>query len=137
MSEKNKLLARRFIAAFAAGDRSTLERIVAINLIDHNAPPGLPAGRQGLIDIVMTYRAAFPDMTMTIENQVAEDDCVVLNGHVKGTNTGALRGTPATGKAATFAYMDMYRISNDVIVEMWHVEDIAGMRQQLGLMPGR
>jgi hypothetical protein len=29
--------------------------------------------------------------------------------------------------------MDMYRIANSQIVEVWHVEDIAGMLAQLGL----
>ena len=29
--------------------------------------------------------------------------------------------------------MDMYRIVNDRMVDVWHVEDIAGMLQQLGV----
>jgi len=43
---------------------------------------------------------------------------------------------PPTGKPATFAYMDMYRIANGRITDSWHVEDIAGMLRQLGAMPG-
>jgi predicted ester cyclase len=31
--------------------------------------------------------------------------------------------------------MDIYRIVNDRIIETWHLEDIAGIMQQLGLMP--
>jgi predicted SnoaL-like aldol condensation-catalyzing enzyme len=30
--------------------------------------------------------------------------------------------------------MDMYRITDGQIVETWHVEDIAGMLGQMGLM---
>jgi predicted ester cyclase len=44
-------------------------------------------------------------------------------------------GVPATGKRAIFTYMDMFRIVNGVIVEAWHVEDIAGVLGQLGLLP--
>jgi hypothetical protein len=47
MSEQNKLIARRFIAAFAAGDTATLTQIVAENMIDHGSPPGTKPGRQG------------------------------------------------------------------------------------------
>ena len=56
-----------------------------------------------------------------------------MHGRIKGTNTGPLMGSPATGKRADFGYMDMYRIANGQIVEVWHVEDIAGMLAQLGL----
>jgi hypothetical protein len=31
--------------------------------------------------------------------------------------------------------MDMYRIVTGQIIETWHLEDIAGMMQQSGLMP--
>ncbi len=54
---------------------------------------------------------------------------------IKGTHNGAMMGMPATGKEATFAWMDMYRIEDGEMVEVWHVEDIAGMLQQLGLTP--
>ena len=47
-----------------------------------------------------------------------------------------MMGRPATGKPADVGYMDMYRIANGQIVEVWHVEDIAGMLTQLGLTSG-
>jgi predicted ester cyclase len=43
---------------------------------------------------------------------------------------------PATGKPATFCYIDINRIVDGRIAELWHVEDVAGMLQQLGVMPG-
>jgi predicted ester cyclase len=43
-------------------------------------------------------------------------------------------GKPATGKVVQIPWMDMYRIKDGRIVETWHVEDIAGMLGQLGLM---
>jgi predicted ester cyclase len=41
-------------------------------------------------------------------------------------------GMPATGRTVSFAYMDMYAIAHGQIVEVWHVEDVAGMMRQLG-----
>jgi predicted ester cyclase len=35
-----------------------------------------------------------------------------------------MMGIPATGKRTTFAYMDMFRMANGIIVESWHVEDM-------------
>ena len=45
-------------------------------------------------------------------------------------------GAPATGRRVTFAFMDLYRIAGGRILETWHVEDIAGLMGQLGLLRG-
>jgi predicted ester cyclase len=82
------------------------------------------------------FHSGFPDMKISIDRIVAEEDSVAVYGKVSGTNTGPMMGTPPTGKRATFAYMDIYRIAGGQVVESWPVEDIAGMLGQLGLMPG-
>ena len=137
MAVQNKQIARRFLAAFAAADTATLEQIVAPDLVDHNPLPGQKPGREGLIEAVTQYRTAFPDMKLTIESLMAEDELVAVAGKVVGTNQGSIMGMPATGKKVAFAYMDMYRIVNDRVVDVWHVEDIAGMMHQLGVTPGQ
>jgi steroid delta-isomerase-like uncharacterized protein len=135
MSEQNKQIARRFASAFAAGDTAVLEEIVSAEFVDHYPPPGQGSDRQALIDAVAAFRTGFPDMEITVERQVAEGDLVAQCGMIKGTHNGAMMGVPATGKGAAFAWMDMYRIQDGEMVEVWHVEDIAGMLQQLGLTP--
>jgi steroid delta-isomerase-like uncharacterized protein len=134
MSEQHKELARRFLRAFATGDVATLEQIVSADLIDHNSPPGANPGRQGLLDAVAMFRTGFPDLDLSIEQAMAEGDMVAICGSVAGTHLGMMMGVPATGKRASFAFMDMYRIADGRIVETWHVEDVAGMFSQLGLM---
>jgi steroid delta-isomerase-like uncharacterized protein len=135
MLEQNKHIARQFIAAFAAADARTLERIVAEHMVDHNLAPGGKQGRKGVLEAVEMFRAAFPDMKITIESLVADEERVSVTGKMSGTNQGSLMGAPPTGKTASFAYMDMYGIANGQIVEVWHVEDLAGMMRQLGTLP--
>jgi steroid delta-isomerase-like uncharacterized protein len=135
MLEQNKHIARQFVAAFAAADTRTLERIVAEHMVDHNLAPGQKQGRRGVLEAVEMFRAAFPDLKITIESLVADEERVSVTGKMSGTNQGALMGAPPTGKAASFAYMDMYAIAHGQIVEAWHVEDLAGMMRQLGLLP--
>jgi steroid delta-isomerase-like uncharacterized protein len=135
MLEQNKHIARQFIAAFAAADTRTLERIVAEHMVDHNLAPGQKQGRQGVLEAVGMFRAAFPDLKITIESLVADEERVSVTGKMSGTNQGALMGAPPTGKSASFAYMDMYAIAHGQIVEAWHVEDLAGMMRQLGMLP--
>jgi steroid delta-isomerase-like uncharacterized protein len=133
MSDQNKAIARRFLAAFAAGDTATLTQVVSENIVDHSAPPGAKPGRPGLFDAVAMFRAGFPDLQISTDRIVAEGESVAVHGRMKGTNAGPLMGRPATGKSADIGYMDMYRIVNGQIAEVWHVEDIAGMLAQLGL----
>jgi predicted ester cyclase len=74
---------------------------------------------QGLFDAVAMFRAGFPDIQIWADRLVAEAESVAVHGRIKGTNTGPLMGSPATGKRADFGYMDMYRIANGQVVEVW------------------
>ena len=131
MSEQNKEIARRFITAFASGDTGTLKQIVAEDAVDHNLAPGSKPGRPGLLEAVDAFQKGFPDLRISVDRLVAEGDFVAVNGKITGMNTGPLMGAAPSGKRADFSYMDMYRIANGQIVDMWHVEDIAAMVQQL------
>ncbi|MFD1213365.1 ester cyclase [Arthrobacter sp. GCM10027362] len=136
MTEQNKQVARRFNEAFNAGDVEAMAGIVAADFVDHPSGPGQDSGREELFEAMRMYHAAFPDLRSTVENLVAEGDRVALHGVASGTNTGELMGMPATGKKATFSYIDIYRIADGRIAEIWHVEDVVGMLRQLGAMPG-
>lgn len=135
MTEQNKDLARRFDDAFNAGDTEAMAGLVAEDVVVNPPVPGLASGRQALFDAISMYHSAFPDLHSSVEHVVAEGDLVVLHGIATGTNSGPLMGTPATGKTATFSYIDIYRIADGRIAEVWHVEDVAGMLRQLGAVP--
>jgi steroid delta-isomerase-like uncharacterized protein len=136
MSDQNKQIARRFTEAFASGNLAVFEEIVADDLIDHNARPGQRQGRQAVIDAVALYHAAFPNLQIRIDRDLAEGDLVAQYGTISGTNSGPLMGAPATGKRALFPYIDIHRIVDGRIVESWHLEDIAGMLAQVGRTSG-
>lgn len=136
MAQDNKKVAHRFIMeAFMANKPAAWQDTVAEDVIDHNPMPDQKPGRAGVQQSADVYRSGFPDISTTIDQQVAEGDFVVNRGVASGTNTGEMMGIPPTGKKASVPWMDMYRIKGGQIVEFWHVEDIAGMMQQLGLAP--
>jgi len=60
MSEQNKQIARRFLAAFAAADTAVLDQLVTDDIVDHTPSPGQAGGKQGLLAAVTMFRAAFP-----------------------------------------------------------------------------
>ena len=136
MSEQNKQIARRFVEVFATGDTAVLDEVMAEDAVDHNpAPSATAGGRRAVVGAVETFRTWFPDLAIEVEREVVEGDYVVQYGWISGTNSGPMMGRPATGRLARFAYMDMHRTADGRIVESWHVEDIAGMLGQLGLLP--
>jgi predicted ester cyclase len=47
------------------------------------------------------FRAAFPDLKITIDALIAEGDKVCARATTRGTHEGTLFGIPATGKAVT------------------------------------
>lgn len=89
-------------------------------------------GSEGLKDIVFVYRAAFPDLTLTIDDMVAEGDKVAVRFTTKGTNTGPFIEVPPTGKRITMTYIEIFRIADGKIIEIWGEADLLGLMQQLG-----
>jgi predicted ester cyclase len=95
-------------------------------------PPTLESTKQFLI----MFRAAFPDLTYTIDFSVAEGDKVMQRVTAHGTMNGDFMGMKATGKSATWTESHIVRFANGRLVEHWASLDQVGMLQQLGLMPG-
>jgi steroid delta-isomerase-like uncharacterized protein len=130
-----KELARQFLDVFSTGDVSALQAVLAHDVVDHNPLPGVRSGRDGIADAVALFRTGFPDLQVSVDHLVAEGDLVAAAGIATGINSGPIFGAPPTGNRATFAYLDLYRVSDGRITECWHVEDVAGMLAQLGLVP--
>jgi predicted ester cyclase len=94
-------------------------------------PPDLESFKQFL----PMFRTAFPDMSPTVEDMIAEGDKVVDPLTWQGTHQGELMGIPPTGNTVTVTEMHIYRISEGKIVERWGQPDLLGMMQQLGAVP--
>ena len=138
MSDANKQVVRRLIEEVVSGGNiDALDEIAAENLVDNDPgrPPGIPQGREGQKALVAGYRAAFPDLKMTVEDQIAEGDKVVTRWIARGTHNGDLMGIPATGREATVSGIFIDRIANGQIAESWANWDQLGMLQQIGVVP--
>src|SRR3954452_7425157 len=136
MSDENKAAARAVMDAFNSGDLDSLDDVVAADAVDHDQyNPFAAEGREGLKKSIAMYRQAFPDLTMTIEEQIAEGDKVVTRWTGTGTHQGELMGAAPTGKSSTVTGIGIDRFEDGRIVEAWGNWDTLGMVQQLGLAP--
>ena len=137
MSEANKELARRFYQEiFNAGNMAVVEEMVTSDFVDHNPPgPGMPGGSEGLKAVVGLFRTAFPDLALTVEDQLAEGDKVMNRFTARGTHQGELMGIPATGKPVAMEVVEYFRIQGGKLAERWGQADLLGMMVQLGVVP--
>lgn len=136
MSEENKALTRRQLEeVFNKHNPDAVDEFFAPDYVNHNAPPGLPGGRDGLKALVAMYLGAFPDLKVTSDFQLAEGDKVVMRWTATGTHSGELMGIPPTGKRTKTTGISIARVAGGKIVEEWNESDQMDLMQQLGVVP--
>jgi len=136
MSEQNKTIDRRFFKLLETGDLSIADEIVTLNYVNNNPAPGETPDREGLKGFATIFSKAFPDLRVTVEDQIAEGDIVVSRFTMTGTHQGEFAGVPATGKPVKMTGISIHRIAGGQIQEGWLNFDALGMMQQLGVIPG-
>ena len=134
--EENKAVARRFVEeAINRRDLDVLEEIFAAEFVDHTAVPGQAPGVEGLKQFFAMMDAGLPDFRATVEDVVAEADRVAVRFTFRGTHSGDFMDAPLTGKQVTMPGLDILRVENGKITELWGQEDVFGLMQQLGAIP--
>jgi steroid delta-isomerase-like uncharacterized protein len=96
-------------------------------------------GREGFTTFMQGFKGAFPDIRISVTNQVATDDQVVSEFTARGTHTGPLQtpagAIPATGRTVDFIVCEVMRVKNGRIVSLHNYQDAASIIRQLGLVP--
>ena len=139
-TEQNKANYRRFIEeAWNKGSLDVIEEIASPNVIFHS-PHGTPPGWESAKQIIASFRTAFPDVCITVEDQIAESDRTVTRLMITGTHLGPyhsrLKTILPTGKTIHVQVIDIFRHdANGKLAECWSGFDVFGMLKQLGAIP--
>jgi steroid delta-isomerase-like uncharacterized protein len=132
-SELNKALARAEFEVWSSGDLEGLDSLVAPDVVHHDPyDPHAADGLEGLKRSIAMNRDAFPDLELTIEDQVAEGDRVATRWTATMTHEGQLGGMAATGRRVTLTGITIERFENGKVVEAWRSMDMLGLRQSIG-----
>ena len=135
-AEDNKALVRRFVDEVQSGGNIDLiDEVCSPGFVNHSAPPGIPADREGVKIVTAMFRGAFPDSYFTLEDMVAEGDKVATRKTFHGTHGGDFMGMPPTGRVVSMGLIDIVRVSDGRVVEHWAMGDSLGLMQQLGVIP--
>ena len=131
MSRTNKALVRRFVEEVVnQGNTTALADLVAADHVRH-APDGDLYGPEGVRIDLAEYRSGFPDLSVTVEDLVAEGDRVVSRFVLRGTHAGPFPGMAATGRAVAVVGIAVDRLANGRLAEGWVSFDGLGLLRQL------
>jgi steroid delta-isomerase-like uncharacterized protein len=134
-AEQNKVAARRMFDVLNSHDLAPMDELLTDDVVYHELPPGLPSGRAGYKAFSQMFLDAFPDLQLTIEDQIAEGDRVVSRVTGRGTHRGELLGIAPTGRRIEASGITIMRFEGGRVAEEWEQLDMLGMMQQLGVMP--
>jgi predicted ester cyclase len=129
----NKALYRRFIdEVFNQGRVERINEFLAPNYVLRDAPPGSPASVEGVVSIVQLFRSAFPDLAISIEEQVGEGEYVCSRTVTRGTHRGPIFGLAPTGRTIAVPGLTLVRVVDGRLVESTVKNDMLILLKQLG-----
>lgn len=95
-------------------------------------------GHEGFKQFMMGFKMAFPNVKITVKNQVVTEDSVVTEFMAVGTHTGTLvtpqGAIPATGRTAEWAVCEVWQLRDGKLTSLSNYQDFGSVMQQLGLL---
>lgn len=132
----NREVIRVFIEEFKnKANHDIVDKLFSAEFVHHFPDPRIPKGREGFKLLGRSVAGAFPDVHVAIQDLVAEGDKVVERNTVTATHKGEFNGIPPTGRKVVWTEIDMYRLHNGKVVELWPEIDFLGLLTQLGAIP--
>jgi predicted ester cyclase len=135
--DANKAIATRFIHGFNENDWDTVREVVAPGFIFHHPLGGtVEAGPDGMVATWAGFKVLSPDSWHPIPVMIAEGDYVAVLLPTFGTFTGrGEHAPPPTGGRLDYGMVNMARIENGQLAEMWFGMDSLVEMQQMGVAP--
>jgi steroid delta-isomerase-like uncharacterized protein len=131
----NQSHARAFLdqlyGAMNRGDLDAFDGLIADDYVDHT--DGL-RGPAAFKQRIAAFRAAFPDLQVTIDEVIADGETFASRTTITGTHTGPLMGIPPTGRRVRVGGVDLGRIRSGKAQERWGGADTFSLLQQLGVL---
>ena len=135
-AQKNKGKARRLMEeAFGQGKTEVLEEVLHSEFVcyDPNSESGEIRGADTMKGEIEYFRQAVPDLTYTVEDQVAEGDEVVTRWRASGTHQGEFFGVGGTGNRIEMSGIQIDRFDESgKLIEEWPEYDLLGAMRQMG-----
>ena len=127
---------RTWVEGLNRGDVSAADRAFAPDCVVHiNGSPEPNLSLGGFKEMMSGLLSAFPDLRLTVEDQIVAGDKVATRWVAEGTNSGPFGPVPATGRRIRIGGLILDRVIDGKVVERWEQWDQMAMMQQLGFAP--
>ena len=110
---------------FHDGNVEAIERWFTPDYVAHLTDGDMTGGHPAIRRVVSLYRSAVPDLEVQVELLVEAGDRVTWARMFRGTQRGAYKGFPATGRPIAWREMVTSRFVDGRIAEEWVVTDLA------------
>jgi predicted ester cyclase len=112
-SEQMKQFVRAHFEDFVnRRNASVIRKNMTSDFVDHDGPGGKPTGMEGDEQMMLSMYKAMPDLRLTIEDMIAEDDKVMCRNIWRWSD-------PSSGKKMQFHGFVLWRFEGDKIAERW------------------
>jgi steroid delta-isomerase-like uncharacterized protein len=85
----------------------------------HRQPRARPLRPEEFKQLVRSYRTAFPDVQLTVDDLIAQDDRVVARWTSRGTHQGEFAGIPPSGRRIEVMGISIFLVQNGQVQEEW------------------
>jgi len=131
-------IARRWVElGWQRGDAEAVREMYAATFVDHGAPAGQAANRDGTVAGIVALYAAFPDFFAEVTRLVTDTDAgtVAVAWVATGIHRGVFLGAAPTGRRVSFSGIEIIRVVDRQIIERWEEWDGVALLDQLGARP--
>lgn len=127
------LIEKGWAAAWGQGAVDALDTLLSPAYLRHGGDPH-PQDLTAFKAAIISTRAAFPDLTTTIDDIVIEGDRAAIRWHSSGTHVNSFLGVPPTKRHVAVSGANFARFEGDRIVEEHVTWDPRALLSALGII---
>jgi predicted ester cyclase len=138
-SKKIEIAARNkanYLKAKEAFNNKRIDECILFYAPDHEVKSKQnEKGREGIQKFLEGMQQTWPDIQITVEHSVAEDNWVMGRSVATATHSQVVLGVQPTHKKITAVFWDLHLFDEDgLISETWNLIDNLAIMQQIGLL---
>ncbi|MBA2754924.1 MAG: ester cyclase [Chloroflexia bacterium] len=134
-ADENAAAVRQWIDAYNDRDTEAEAAARTPDFVAHVPGAPGPLNSEAWAGFAFSFAAAFPDLRLTVEEVMANEDRTAARVTFRGTHRGEFQGIPATGRSVTFTSIEFNRMVGGKVAEHWVELDLLGLLGQLGTIP--
>lgn len=125
-----------YLKAKAAFNNKRVDECILFYALDHEVKSKQSEkGRDGIQKFLEGLHQTWPDIQITVEHSVAEDNWVMGRSVATATHSQVVLGIQPTDKKITATFWDLHLFDEEgLIIETWNLMDNLAIMQQIGYL---